>query len=193
MWHRIRSARGWAITISLLLACSYFFFYAGLFAQTQESEELHEHEQPHGEGTPPLEDNVIATAEEELVIREEEHPIAFDYLPKTQLGYVDWVKAITEGVINPKESLAPDYRPMPPIDFDVVFQIEGEIPDVVYPHYPHTIWLDCRNCHPAIFKMQAGSNPVTMEKILRGEFCGRCHGKVAFPISDCKRCHSRPK
>jgi c(7)-type cytochrome triheme protein len=187
MWYRIRSARGWAVTITVLLACSYFFFHDGLFAQTQETEKTHEEE------TPPVEDQAILTVEEELVIQEEEHPIAFDYLPKTQLGYVDWVKAITEGVINPKESLTPDYRPMPPIDFDVVFQIEGEMPDVVYPHYPHTIWLDCQNCHPAIFKMQAGSNPVTMEKILRGEFCGRCHGKVAFPISDCKRCHSRPK
>jgi c(7)-type cytochrome triheme protein len=193
MWHWIKSARRWAITIVVLLACSYFLFHTGLFAQAQESEEPHEHEKPHGEETTPLENSAISTEEEELILLDEEHPIAFDYLPKTLLGYVDWVKAITEGVINPKESLSPDYRPMPPIDFDVVFQIEGEMPDVVYPHYPHTIWLDCRNCHPAIFKMQAGSNPVTMEKILRGEFCGRCHGKVAFPISDCKRCHSRPK
>ena len=125
---------------------------------------------------------------------EEEHPVAFDYLPKTKLGYVDWVKAIKEGAIKPRESLDDSVKPMPPIDFDVVFKVNvSGFPDVVYPHYPHTIWLDCRNCHPSIFLMRAGANQVTMAKILQGEFCGRCHGKVAFPISDCFRCHSRPK
>ena len=124
---------------------------------------------------------------------EEQHPMALQYLPKTKLGYVDWVKAITDGSIDPLESLRDDFNPMPPIDFDVVFQIDGNMPDTVFPHLPHTLWLDCRNCHPGIFKMQAGTNPVTMEKIFRGEFCGRCHGVVAFPISDCLRCHSKPK
>jgi c(7)-type cytochrome triheme protein len=82
---------------------------------------------------------------------------------------------------------------MPAINFDVVFKVIGDLPDVVYPHLPHTLWLDCRNCHPSIFLMRAGANPVTMAKIFKGEFCGRCHGIVAFPISDCSRCHSRPK
>ena len=125
---------------------------------------------------------------------EAEHPVAFDYLPKTKQGYVDWVRAITEGAIQPRESLDGSVTPMPPINFDVVFKVKvAGFPDAVYPHYPHTIWLDCRNCHPGIFLMRAGANQVTMGKILQGEFCGRCHGKVAFPISDCFRCHSRPK
>ena len=182
MWRKARFTRGWAITLAALFLFPYSFVHSGLFAQTQEHEETTSAEDHPASEEPPLQGKP-----------EEEHPVAFDYLPKTPLGYVDWVKAITENHINPKESLDPDYRPMPPIDFDVVFQIGGDTPDVVYPHYPHTIWLDCRNCHPAIFKMKAGANPVTMEKIFRGEFCGRCHGKVAFPISDCNRCHSRPK
>ena len=136
---------------------------------------------------------VLVVEEEEEEEEESQQPIAFDYLPKSDLGYVDWVAAIKQGVITPLESLDPNHQPMPPIDFDVVFEFEAQKNDVLFPHLPHTLWLDCRNCHPAIFRMQAGTNPVTMEKILRGEFCGRCHGVVAFPISDCDRCHSRPK
>lgn len=125
---------------------------------------------------------------------ETDTPLAFDYLPKTKMGYVDWVAAIEEGAIEPMDSLDPNARTMKPLDFDVIFEVSvSGLPDVVYPHYPHTLWLDCRNCHPGIFLMQAGANPVSMAKILQGEFCGRCHGKVAFPISDCFRCHSRPK
>jgi c(7)-type cytochrome triheme protein len=144
--------------------------------------------------------NLLAqSTDEDLLVEEEEEdedsqrPIAFNYLPKTDLGYIDWVAALKQGIINPKESLDPNYRPMPPIDFDVRFEFEANKNNVLFPHLPHTMWLDCRNCHPAIFRMQAGTNPVTMEKILRGEFCGRCHGVVAFPISDCDRCHSQPK
>lgn len=125
---------------------------------------------------------------------EEEHPVAFDYLPKTKMGYVDWVAAIKQGVIHPRDSLDPNAKTMKALDFNIIFKVNvSGLPDVVYPHYPHTLWLDCRNCHPGIFLMRAGANPVTMEKILKGEYCGRCHGKVAFPISDCFRCHSRPK
>jgi c(7)-type cytochrome triheme protein len=125
--------------------------------------------------------------------REQQSPLAFDYLPKTKMGYVDWVQAIQQGIIKPKDSLDPNTVTMQPIDFNVHFTVKADLPNVVFPHLPHTEWLDCRNCHPSIFLMKAGSNPITMEKILRGEFCGRCHGTVAFPISDCFRCHSRPK
>ncbi len=79
------------------------------------------------------------------------------------------------------------------MDFNVIFKVKGDLPDVVYPHFPHTLWLDCKNCHPSIFVMQAGLNPVTMSNIEEGEFCGRCHGKVAFPLSECNRCHIQPK
>jgi len=126
---------------------------------------------------------------------EDESPLAFDFLPKTELGYVDWVAAMKQGIISPRDSLEEGNPPgMPAIDFNVIFKVESdEVPDAVYPHLPHTLWLDCRNCHPSIFLMRAGTNPVTMAKIFDGQFCGRCHGIVAFPISDCNRCHSRHK
>jgi c(7)-type cytochrome triheme protein len=121
------------------------------------------------------------------------HPLAFAFLPQTDQGYVDWVAAVELGVIRPAESLNPKAKTMEPMNFDVVFRVKGDLPDVVYPHYGHTLWLDCKNCHPGIFVMRAGVNAVTMEAIAKGEFCGRCHGRVAFSLSDCNRCHSRPK
>jgi len=124
---------------------------------------------------------------------EESHPLAFYFLPQTESGDVDWVSAIELGVINPIDHLDPQKEVFPPMDFNVVFKVKGDLPDVVYPHFPHTLWMDCNNCHPSIFVMRAGVNNVTMEAIAKGEFCGRCHGKVAFSLSDCNRCHSKPK
>jgi c(7)-type cytochrome triheme protein len=34
---------------------------------------------------------------------------------------------------------------------------------------------------------------MTMVGIAEGKWCGRCHGKVAFPLTDCQRCHVKPK
>ena len=130
---------------------------------------------------------------EEILSTREKHPLAFYFLPKTGEGEVDWVSALTDGFIKPKESLNPIFRFIPSMDFNVVFKVKGELPDVVFPHLPHTLWLDCKNCHPRIFVMQAGVNEVTMSNIEEGEFCGRCHGKVAFPLSECSRCHTVPK
>ena len=36
-------------------------------------------------------------------------------------------------------------------------------------------------------------NNISMASILLGEQCGVCHCKVAFPVSDCRRCHSKNK
>ena len=123
------------------------------------------------------------------------HPVAFRYLPKAKLGYVDWVEALKRGTIQPKDSLVEGAAVAPLLDLNIVFRtsVAFPVPDVVFPHLPHTMWLDCNNCHPALFRMKQGGNPVTMERVLRGEFCGRCHGTVAFPIEDCFRCHSRKK
>jgi c(7)-type cytochrome triheme protein len=141
----------------------------------------------------PKEDISPEKAIEEILSAKEKHPLAFYFLPKTQGGEVDWVTALTDGFIKPRESIDLSRKNLPSMDFNVVFKVKGDLPDVVYPHFPHTLWLDCKNCHPSIFVMQAGINPVTMTNIEEGEFCGRCHGKVAFPLSECNRCHTLPK
>lgn len=114
-------------------------------------------------------------------------------LPRSHYGHIDWIAAIREGIITPKDSIQPDAEPVKPIKLDIVFRINKALtfPDVLFPHEQHTMWLDCKNCHPSPFLMRQGANPISMDQIVKGEFCGRCHGIVAFPIQDCFRCHSR--
>ncbi|GAB4348758.1 MAG: hypothetical protein Kow006_09790 [Gammaproteobacteria bacterium] len=119
---------------------------------------------------------------------------AFDLLPKGQSGnYVDWVRAFSEGLIEPRyDRLDPTKKPIV-MDLNIVREVKGSMPDVVYPHKPHLEWLDCSNCHPAIFEPKKGANSISMAEILLGKKCGVCHGRVAFPVSECRRCHSKKK
>ncbi len=114
-------------------------------------------------------------------------------IPKEATGVEDWVKAYKEGFVKPHESLDLDKKLSPPLKFDVEIPAMGSMPNVIFPHEPHTFWLDCTNCHPGIFMMKKGGNPISMVKIVNGEFCGRCHGRIAFPIANCTRCHVKPK
>ncbi|HLB01658.1 MAG TPA: c(7)-type cytochrome triheme domain-containing protein [Nitrospiria bacterium] len=114
-------------------------------------------------------------------------------LPRDAAGNIDWVKALKDGIIHPKGTLEPGKPEIPPFPLDVEIPAVGAMPNVIFPHFPHTMWLECGNCHPNIFTMRKGSNPMSMVKIVNGEFCGRCHGRVAFPLSNCNRCHVKPK
>lgn len=113
--------------------------------------------------------------------------------PIDAVGAIDWVKAFKENIVKPHESLDLNKPPVPPFMFDVEIPAVGSMPNVIFPHFPHTFWLDCANCHPGIFMMKKGGNPISMVKIVNGEFCGRCHGRVAFPLANCTRCHVKPK
>lgn len=119
---------------------------------------------------------------------------AFSRLPRGKSGnYVNWTQAIEKKSINPRyDRIDPLAKPIV-MDLNIIREVKGSMPDVVYPHKQHTEWLDCANCHPAIFIPQKGANQISMASILLGEKCGVCHGKVAFPVSECKRCHSKPK
>lgn len=114
-------------------------------------------------------------------------------IPKEATGLEDWVKAFKENIIKPHESLDLSKPHTPPFNLDIEIPAVGSMPNVIFPHFPHTFWLDCGNCHPGIFMMKKGANPISMVKIVNGEFCGRCHGRIAFPIANCTRCHVKPK
>lgn len=119
---------------------------------------------------------------------------AFSALPKSPSGnFVDWVRALGDGHIDPRyDRIDPTLRPII-MDLNIVREVKGSMPDVMYRHKEHTEWLDCANCHPAIFLPQKGANNISMAGILLGQQCGVCHGKVAFPVSECRRCHSQAK
>lgn len=120
--------------------------------------------------------------------------VSFGSLPSGNSGnYVDWVKALEDGKIVPRyDRTDPNAEPVV-MDLNIVREVKGSMPNVVYPHKQHTEWLDCSNCHPAIFIPQKGANNISMASILMGEKCGVCHGKVAFPVAECRRCHSQSK
>ncbi|MFZ5876751.1 MAG: c(7)-type cytochrome triheme domain-containing protein [Nitrospirota bacterium] len=77
---------------------------------------------------------------------------------------------------------------------DIVMNREAEraeMPPVIFPHWFHRIRFKCKVCHDDIFVMKAGANDVTMIKIIKGEYCGKCHnGRIAWAPLYCDRCHS---
>lgn len=108
-------------------------------------------------------------------------------LPKDELGELDWMEALRQGIIKPRDSIegADD-----PFVFKFNFHFPGSpgLLGAYFPHSAHTQWLACESCHPAIFP-QRGTK-LSMANILSGEYCGKCHTTVAFPIAKgCKRCH----
>jgi len=68
---------------------------------------------------------------------------------------------------------------------------EKGLAPVIYPHWIHRIWFECKVCHQDIFIMKRWRNDITQEKIEAGQQCGKCHnGEFAFGIKEnCDRCH----
>lgn len=114
-------------------------------------------------------------------------------LPAAKYGNeIDWNKALKDKLIEPKASLREDFKE-PPMHLNKTLKLRAEmfgIPPGVFPHGTHEKWLDCSACHPDIFNIKKKSTESLRKRaMLRGESCGVCHLKVAFPLNDCKRCH----
>jgi c(7)-type cytochrome triheme protein len=115
---------------------------------------------------------------------------ALSALPADTAGnYVKWIEALDKGAINPRTSIKPETVIRLREDSIVISKF-GSMPAVSFPHRPHTLWLDCSNCHDQLFVSKAGANKYSMQKILEGEQCGVCHGAVAFPLTECRLCHN---
>lgn len=126
--------------------------------------------------------------------------VSLQFLPKDNYGFVDWGKSLNDGTISPRDSIN-GANPNAAIEEARAFEV-GDIlikskldfmADVIFPHSAHSVWLKCSTCHPKIFKEKAGATPITMAGIWKGQFCGRCHDKVAFPTRNCFKCHSAPR
>ncbi len=111
-------------------------------------------------------------------------------LPEDSMGGVDWVKALKSGAIAPRPGIDPKASDQPVLPITVERTPPGqEAFKAVFPHDVHTQWLSCESCHPTPFQMQKGATPINMGLIYGGQACGACHGKVAFPVTACARCH----
>ena len=149
---------------------------------------------PIGRINRPAVESGIHDPSNDMTLQLQPPAVAFAELAKSLSGnHVDWVKSLDAKTIAPRWDRLDPAAPAVVMDLNIVREVKGSMPDVVYPHKQHTEWLDCSNCHPAIFVPQKGANQISMASILLGRQCGVCHGKVAFPVSECRLCHSKKK
>lgn len=151
-----------------------------------------DHYQLDGKDVPVAEDGIHDPSNDAVRVLQDPAD-AMQGFPRDNSGVIDWVQVLEKGMVDPRAGLQ-EGDEMTTVDFDVIFKNTGSMPFVRYPHRQHTEWLTCKNCHPKIFLPQKGGNPVTMATIMQGNYCGVCHGKVAFPpTKNCGRCHSVPR
>ena len=112
---------------------------------------------------------------------------ALELLPRDNKDHPDWTAALRDGVVKPR-ALDPADRGGEWFKLDFFLQAKNPRFDTWFPHSAHLEWMGCDSCHPAVFKYR--DNDITMASIRKGEYCGACHGTVAFPANNCKRCHT---
>ncbi|MBW2451131.1 MAG: hypothetical protein JRF07_02125 [Deltaproteobacteria bacterium] len=117
-------------------------------------------------------------------------------LPKERQGNgIDWEQAAAKGLIAPVDYIDGLSVPGPELaeidDFALESKIEG-MPDIIFSHAKHTVWNGCEVCHPDIFLgVRKGATTYSMIELFQGKYCGVCHDTVAFPQTDCQRCHTK--
>jgi c(7)-type cytochrome triheme protein len=136
----------------------------------------------------------------EADIRREQREKAFrafaDTMPRERGGNgINWEKAEEDGLIKLTDYIEGISTKRPPManqkDFTIGAKVEG-VPEIIFSHKKHTVWNGCELCHPDIFVgVKKGTEKYSMIDLFAGKYCGACHGNVAFPQSDCRRCHTK--
>ena len=108
-------------------------------------------------------------------------------LPKDYKKDADWSAAVEQGIIRPRTGADPRAQLASIFKYDFIISAENPKNDAFFPHSAHTEWLGCKNCHMTIYPNKR--NPSKMRDMKKGASCGACHGKVAFSLKQCKRCH----
>lgn len=178
-WRRLR--RVWVLL--LLLVAPGLWLHA--------SDAVNAHYQLHGKATPLAENGIHDPMNDAIdILQSPESGMA--NFPRSKDGVIDWIGVLDNGLASPRVDVK-GKEEIFSADFDVIMRNTSSMPYVRFPHLGHTKWLTCKNCHPSIFLPQKGGNFVSMAAIMEGEYCGVCHGKVAFPPLECAKCHNVPK
>jgi len=115
--------------------------------------------------------------------------------PRSRFGNkVDWLKAEEKGLIKLKDYIEGVSIKRKPLKIPKETELrakEAGMPDIIFSHEKHAVWTGCELCHPDIFGIKKGVTVYSMQDIFNGKFCGACHGKVAFPNTDCRLCHTK--
>jgi c(7)-type cytochrome triheme protein len=117
-------------------------------------------------------------------------------LPRGMFGEVDFERAEGLWKIHPLDAVEGLSLPRPALKMDrdiSIVSMASWMTDVRFSHKKHAVWNGCEVCHPDIFpSTKAGARTFTMFQVSAGEACGACHGKVAFALAYCGKCHTRP-
>ena len=130
-------------------------------------------------------------------VQKEYHYTSFtEKLPKENLGdLIDWQGAELQGLVQPVDFLPGISIARAPLNVQKDFRItsKGWMPNVTFSHKKHAMWNGCELCHPDIFpSVKKGTVKYSMFHIREEQYCGLCHGSVAFPMDECEKCHTSP-
>ena len=80
-------------------------------------------------------------------------PEAKKFLPKDAMGKADWMQALRQGVVRPRNAIPGTEKRDDALLFGFDFFLPGpdKMFDAYFPHSSHTEWLACDSCHPRIF------------------------------------------
>jgi len=110
--------------------------------------------------------------------------------PLDRLGNIDWSAMAESGAYSPLKSID-NASIEPPRKNTIYFEPKMTfIKGVLFNHATHSSSNACAACHPGIFKDSLGSVTISMQDMSSGVTCGACHGRAAFKLADCNRCHT---
>jgi c(7)-type cytochrome triheme protein len=118
-------------------------------------------------------------------------------LPRHSMGdAIDWEKAEQKGQIKPVDFLdgiSFERKALKAQDDFAIGSRADWMTDVIFSHKKHATWNGCEVCHPEIFpSTKKGTVKYNMFQVFNGQYCGVCHGKVAFSLFLCHKCHVNP-